>query len=146
MVSQFDHDLSQWLTENAEPNEMILPAIYPRSELQVKTGHPVLVDFKTLHLMTYMPNLAERIGFLTRDLFGVDFSDRDQLSRIADDDGHFYKRNPEWLEAWKKRNTEEWQMLGRKYGFRLVVSPTKSDLDLPAALEGSLWTLYVIPI
>ncbi|GEM_PF-2361017 len=73
-------------------------------------------------------------------------SEHPRQLRDFTDNGHFYPDHPVWIESWKKRNSKEWQALGRKYKFRLVLSPTKTRLDLPVALEGTLWTLYVIPI
>jgi hypothetical protein len=53
--------------------------------------------------------------------------------------------SPVWREIWKERKREEWQALGRKYDFRLVLAPIDSSLDLPIALPGRYWNLYEIP-
>lgn len=95
-------------------------------------------------MMTYMPRLAPAIGMMARDLYGIDYSDWNQLQRVWHD-GRIRPEFPEWIAAWEPRGRAEWQSLRQKYGFRLVLSPTTTPLDLPVALPGPLWTLYIIP-
>ncbi len=144
MMSPFDYELNSWLAANARPNEMILPSVFPRSNLQAKTGHPVLMELETLWLMTYMPSLSSTIGVMARDLYGIDYSDREKLSRVMTD-GRVKLHSDVVVEAWEKRSRNEWQLLARKYGFRLVLSETKRTLDLPVGLRGPMWTLWIIP-
>jgi hypothetical protein len=144
MMSPFDYDLNRWLAANTQPNEMILASVFPRSNLQSKTGHPVLMELETLWLMTYMPSLSSKIGVMSRDLYGIDYTDREKLSRVMTD-GRVNLNSDLVMEAWEKRSRNEWQMLGKKYGFRLVYSETKRTLDLPVGLRGPKWTLWIIP-
>ena len=144
VLSNYDRRLNQWLAANAQPGEMILGPMAPRAEIQSKTGHPVLIELETMWLMTYKPSLAPVIGSMVRDIFEIDYADAEQLRRLAPG-GRLKLDSPGWNAAWEKRRREEWQALGRKYSFRLVLSPTPTRLDLPAVLPGPLWTLYVIP-
>jgi hypothetical protein len=94
--------------------------------------------------MTYMPNLAPVIGALARDLYGVDYADHARLAEMCS--GRLLTEwCPEWLDGWKRRTRAEWQAIGRKYDFDLVIAPANLKLDLPSALEGERWTLYEIP-
>lgn len=144
MVSQYDRELSQWLVTHARPNEMILPAIMPQTKLQPRINHPVLMELESLYLMTYMPSLSPKIGTMTRDLYGVDYADRDRINRISQG-GRLSLFSPVWREVWKTRKRDEWRELGRKYDFRLVLAPADTPLDLPVALPGPHWSLYEIP-
>ena len=84
-VSPYDRALSEWLAANTGPDEMILPAIDPRTELQGKTGRPVLMEMETLWLMSYMPQLAPTVGTMARDLYGIDYANGEQLRSISHD-------------------------------------------------------------
>ena len=131
-VSSFDRRLRDWLSDNTEPNEMILPAICcVDSILSVKTGHPVLLDWDTVYSLSYMPDLAFPIGRLAYDLFEIDFTDAEQIRS--------------WHNLWESRTAEDWQTLGARYDFRLILSLTDVPLNLPSRLAGPIWTLYVIP-
>lgn len=143
-ISQYDRELIQWLDANARPDEMILPAIAPKSKLQPITNHPMLMEQESLFLMTYMPHLAPVIGVMTRDLYGIDYTDRDQLKRVAPK-GRLSFFSPIWRKIWRERKRDEWQALGRKYGFRLALAPNDAPLDLPVVLPGPYWSLYEIP-
>ena len=143
LLYPYDRELSAWLSKNTSPNEMILAPLNPPTGLQAKTGHPVLMEWETLYLLTYMPNLAPTIGGMMRDLFGIDYSGPEAARSIA----RHERINPEiaWQNSWKNRKLAEWQLLSRKYSFRLVVSMTSLPLNLPVALPGKTWTLYTIP-
>jgi hypothetical protein len=92
-----------------------------------------------------MPKLAPQIGLMVKDLFGIDYSDEKQLSRIGRE-AMLSISAQVWLAAWKNRTTDEWKALARKYNFRLVLSHSDAPLDLPKALQGQFWTLYTIPL
>ena len=142
-VSPYDRQLSAWLRAHAAPNEPVLPPISPPSELEAKIAQPVLMEAETLYLMTYMPSLAPVIGSMTRDLYGIDYADPAQIRRISVN-GRVPTGAPAWLAAWRSRTREDWQALGRKYSFRLILSPTQTPLALTAVLPGPVWTLYRI--
>lgn len=144
MISPYDRTLKEWLTLHARPNEMILPAIVPQTKIQHKTDHPALMERESLWLMSYMPDLSPVIGTMMRDLYGVDYANPDQINRLASS-GRLSWYSSLWFDIWKERKRDEWQALGRKYGFRLVLSPSEAPLDLPVALPGPHWTLYEIP-
>jgi hypothetical protein len=143
-ISNFDRQLNEWLATNSRPDEVILSPICERCALQAKTMHPVLMEPESLWIMSYMKSLAPVIGMMSRDLFGIDYTNLDQLEHYSLR-GYLGVECQVWLEAWKRRKLDEWQALGRKYQFRLVLSPSDTALDLPAALRGPTWTLYVIP-
>jgi hypothetical protein len=143
LLYAYDRELNAWLSKNTSPNEMILPPLYPATGLQAKTGHPVLMEWETVYLLTYMPNLAPTIGSMMHDLFGIDYSGPQAAQAIA----QHQRIDPQiaWQSSWKERKLAEWQTLSRKYGFRLVLSMSSLPLDLPVALPGKTWTLYTIP-
>lgn len=142
-VSDFDRRVISWLNENAKPGEPILPSTYPYTALQAKTGHPVLLQWETLYIVAYTPSLAPAVNVLAKDFLGVDYS-------LPGADGdRCGSRIPAWCpafaELWKGRTVEDWQRLGAKYGFRLVLGRTTVPLDLTPVVEGPTWILYTIP-
>jgi len=143
VVSGYDQEMTAWLRAHTKPDEMILAQLESATELQVKTGHPVLMELESLLLMTYMRSLAPPLNVMLSDLFGIDYTRSGQLRGI----GQEMKREIDVLAAhtWEQRKCGEWQELGRRYGFRLVLSFTKVRLRLPTAVAGPEWTLYVIP-
>lgn len=143
-VSETDRALIDWLAANTQPDELVLASLAPRIYLQAKTGHPVLMEQETLWLMTYMPVLAPRIGMMARDLYGIDYADRDQLERLGKN-GKLSPTLPVWSSAWETRTRQEWETLGKKYGFRIVLSSSAAPLDLPLAFKTLLWSVYLIP-
>jgi hypothetical protein len=142
--SSFDTELNQWLSRHSAPDEMLLVAMWPRSAFQVVTGHPVMADIDTLMMVTYMKSLAGAVNLLARDLYGIDYSNEAQIHSIVNSDGMVRPTSSVWLDAWKNRSRQEWQRLGSKYGFRLVIAPRQVPIDLPVAIEGAVWTLHVI--
>jgi hypothetical protein len=143
-MSPYDQALGDWLRTNSAPNDLILSAVWPRSELQAKVGHPVLFELETLPLMTYLPSVAGSTGVLARDLYGLDYSQPDQLQLEARS-GQLNLDDAVWSAAWMTRSRGEWHALAQKYSFHLVLAPTQTRLDLPVALPGPVWTLYTIP-
>ncbi len=142
--SQDDRALAVWLQTNAHADELILPAIYLRSALQVKTGHPVLMESQTYYIISYAPHLSPVIARMSQELYGINLEDREDLKRLNQIFDYGWVQLP-WQDPWKLRLRAEWQLLGRKYGFRLVLSPVDVPLDLPVAFAGRIWTLYTIP-
>jgi hypothetical protein len=92
-----------------------------------------------------MKSLAPPVNLIVRDLYGIDYTNGDQIRRIVNADGMLRPTSSVWLDAWKNRSEADWQQLGQKYGFRLVIAPKSTPLDLPAALRGPVWTLHVVP-
>jgi hypothetical protein len=144
VISESDRALIDWLAVNTQPDEMLIASLTPRLYLQAKTGHPVLMEQETLWLMTYMPFIAPSAGMMARDLFDIDYSDPEQLAHLSDD-GKLPPDLPVWDSAWKERSLGEWQVLGKKYGFRFVLSSSASPLDLPFVFQSSIWSVYRIP-
>jgi hypothetical protein len=138
-INEHDRDLKEWLIENAEPSEMILPPVEPCHELQAKTSYPMLFGERTLWSMTYMPELAPVIGSMMYDIYGIDYTDLDQLIEIRDGDGKHLS------EAWSKRSLGEWRELKNKYNFRLVLCPNATCVSLPVEYKGPIWTIYSSP-
>lgn len=141
MMSENDRAIDRWLEENARPDEMVLAGFLPRSELQLKTGQPVLFEMKTMWMMNYMPGLAPVIAKMVKDLYGVDYADPQHLRGLCRD-GRVSIWCDVWDRHWAARTRTEWEELGRRYGFRLVVNETRVPLDLPVAYAGERWTLY----
>ena len=141
VVSEYDQELDRWLKANADPNEMILPAFFSQpKEIQAKTRQPVLMELGTLYTLSYNPSLAPQVKILMGDLYGIDYANSDQVAMIG---GSSYFEIA--AETWNERTLQKWQALGHKYGFRLVVAPAGSTLDLPGALSNPAWTLHAIP-
>lgn len=145
LVDDFDRDLVAWLDRHAGADELLLAPLQPRTQLQVKTGRPVLIELGTLWLMPYLPSLSGVIGRMTRELYGVDYGDREAVRALAGDDGFLGQFDPVWREAWQRRTRDAWRALGERWGFRLVLAPTAWGLDLEPALAGREWTLHRLP-
>ena len=139
----YDRQLNAWLAEHASPDEFILVPTGPPSELQVKTGHPVMMELETLYLMTYKPDLAPVIGAMARDFWGLDYTNPARLASLMSY-GRIFSASPPLTTAWLSKTADEWRLLGRKYKFRLVLSLTQAPLPLVKALPGPQWTLYTI--
>jgi hypothetical protein len=142
-LDAYDRQLNSWLAMHASPDEPILPPFGPPSELQAKSGHPVLMEEETLYLMTYMPALAPVLGTMARDLYGIDYTDPSKLAPMLQK-GRILPGSGPVLAVWRSKKANEWRRLGERYHFRLVLSPTTVQLDLSAVLPGPRWTLYSI--
>ncbi len=144
-ISPEEARLAAWLDANAGRDELLLTPLWPPTQLQPKTGHPVLIDGVTLLTMTYMPSLAPSLGVMVRDFFGVDYARPETLRPLLGPDGTLRPTSEVWLAAWRARTCAEWVALGARYGVRLVLAPTGERLDLPRALDGERLTLHTIP-
>jgi hypothetical protein len=144
VISEDDRRVAGWLAEHSGPGELVLGLIFPRPELQPKTGRPVLAELETLYLMSYLPELAAPIGALVKDLYDIDLSSPTRMREIAPN-GHLSLYSPAWRQGWEKRSLEQWQALGLKYGFRLVLSESTMSINLPSVLKTRTWTLHTIP-
>jgi len=143
ILSRFDVELRDWLKSHATPDEPILTPAWQRSELQLKTGQPVLFELETLWMLTYMPQLGDSLGPMIVDLFGVDYSDVDGL-RASTGGDRLRLDDPRWRATWMERTAQDWKPLSNKYGFRLIVAPKDTPLQLPLAIENGDWRLYVV--
>jgi hypothetical protein len=137
-ISDYDRTLNRWLAAHSRPDEMILPPLMPRTEIQAKMNRPALMELETLYLMTYMPSLSASIGTMARDLYGLDYSNPHVGELLS---GRTFNMD-RLLKIWSGRTRASWLTLGREYGFRFVLSPRR--LDLPVVLPGDTWTLYAI--
>lgn len=144
MISADDLRIRSWLADNAAPDEMVLISIGPRIEVQAKTRQPVLFEAETLWLMTYMPDLAPRMGTMVRDLYDVDYGRPEQVAARCPD-GQLTYWCDVWNASWPSRTPAEWATLGRKYDFRIVIAAAELDLQLPLALRAGIVNLYTIP-
>ena len=143
MQSPDTRSLGAWFRQNARRDEPVLTVFIPNSELQLKTGQPLLFEQKTLWIMAYVPSLAPAIGTMAKDLYGVDYGDPAALARACGG-ARVSIYCLTWNHAWEQRSPREWQALGAKYRFRFVLSATRVPLKLPVALPGEQWTLYEI--
>jgi hypothetical protein len=148
-LTQEDRELEAWLRANSASSDMILTPYNFMPVLQIKTGHPVLMEHETLWAMSYMPGLAPVLGMMSRELYGIDYSHAGSLDRLKSRDcSEFWVRlcKDAYFEAWRTRTGADWQSLARKYRFHFVFSPPEMPLQLPVARSWSSgWTLYVIP-
>ena len=140
-MTPFDRELKTWLCAHAASSDMILAPTTRSTQLQMKTGHPVLMEIETVQLMSYLPSLAPAIGMMANDLFGIDYMDTDRI-RTLRRRGLFLPIGPEWYSAWKERTAAEWHQLSMKYDFCFVLAPAEVRLDLPPVLSDSVWRLY----
>jgi hypothetical protein len=143
-ISADDVTIDKWLSQNAGADEPVLAAIYPRVELQAKTRQPVLLEFETLFLMTYLPDLAPQIGTMVRDLYGIDYEHADAVARQCRS-GLVRPWCDVWTEAWKSRTPGRWSELAGKYHFRFVVAPAAFGVNLPVRLQTARANVYEIP-
>jgi hypothetical protein len=145
LITEFDDAVAEWLDEHADPDELLLAPLIPRTQLQSKTGHPVLLELGTLWLMPYLPGVSSVIGRMTADLYGVDYADRDRLLALAGEDGYLGQHDDVWKDVFQGRTRAEWQRLAALWNFRLVVAPTEWELPLDAKCVGAEWVLYEVP-
>lgn len=138
-----DRLIATWLKDHAQPNEMILPPLAPRIELQPKTGHPVVMELETLWFMAYDRSICPTVGMMSRELYGIDYSDPAQIESLLTDGKLVLKDITR--ATWSKRTLPQWRELMDKYGFRLVVAPVDLALPLTRVLTGQNWALYEIP-
>ncbi len=124
-ISPFEAELAAYLAENSAPDAMVLTPL--EEHYQMVLNRPVVATFETRQFMSYMQSLSTTIEKLFGDLYGVT-------------DDHWY----DW-ELWQERSTEEWQELGKAYGFRYVLSKTFYPLHLPECKRGDGLVLYEIP-
>ena len=127
-VAPVQDRIVQYLAARGETDALILTP-YWDIEWVAHTGHPILADYQTAHLMTYLPTLAPAIKKLHHDLYGFDVD----------------AATPWSLEAWRSRSLASWQQLGEEYQFRYVVSPNEYPLLLTPVLRGEQHTFYEIP-
>ncbi len=127
-VAPIQNDIVRYLEAQGVPNALLVTPYWDVEWLS-HTRHPIMADYQTTQLMTYLPNLAPAIKKLHHDIYGIEVD----------------AAQPWTLEAWPKRSREEWRRLGRDYHFGYVVSPKEYPLALEPVLQGSQHTLYRIP-
>ena len=131
--TEFDREIASVLADRGEEEAMLLAGPHELL-LQARTGHPVLVDSATASLMSYMPGMAPEIQKMYGDLYGIRFA--------APRDDH----QPSWDRVWALRDRDEWRALSLEYGFRYIVAPPGTELDLPRIVRDERGSLYVLPI
>ncbi len=114
-----------WLDEHGESDAMIVTPYWDVNWLG-KIRHPMLADYQTAHLMSYVPALAPALKKMHAEVFGL----------VVDGEA-----GPP-LAEWSGRSVEEWRRLGEAYGFRYVLAPTEMELTLECVLEGRPYDLY----
>ncbi len=117
--------VANWLDEHGESDAMIVTPYWDVNWLG-KIRHPVLADYQTAHLMSYVPALAPTLKTMHAEVFGF----------VVDGE-----TGPP-LAEWPGRSVEEWRRLGEAYGFRYVLAPTEMELTLERVLEGQPYDLY----
>lgn len=127
-VAPIQNDIVRYLEAQGVPNALLVTP-YWDIEWLAHTRHPIMADYQTPYLMTYLPNLAPSIKKLHHDIYGIEVD----------------AAQPWTLEAWPKRSREEWQRIGQEYHFSYVVSPREYPLALEPVLQGGQHTLYRIP-
>lgn len=142
--TSFDHQVSVWLSMHTTPDEPILTPIGPLSEVQPRTGHPVMMELETIFLMAYQPALAPVIGDMARDFYGIDYADSSRLASMTIAN-HVVVGSKPLRRSWQSKTLTDWEVLASKYNFRLVLSPSRVPLCLTPVLSGPKWTLYTIP-
>jgi hypothetical protein len=144
-ISDEDRRIERWLAEHASPEEALLAAMTPPSAFQLKTGHPVLFEMRTLWEMAYVPSLSAVTSSMAADLYGLDLAAADSASSLDASLGS----KPGAL--WGSRTNAQWKQLSQRYAFRWVLAPSDltrlggRQLDLPVALADETWTLYRAP-
>ncbi len=117
--------VANWLDEHGESDAMIVTPYWDVNWLG-KIRHPMLADYQTAHLMSYVPALAPALKKMHAEVFGF----------VVDGE-----TGPP-LAEWPGRSVEEWRRLGEAYGFRYVLAPTEMKLTLERVLEGQPYDLY----
>ncbi len=117
--------VADWLDGHGEKDVMIVTPYWDVNWLG-KIRHPVLADYQTAHLMSYVPTLAPTLKKMHSEVFGF----------VVDGE-----TGPP-LAEWPGRSAEVWRALARDYGFRYVLAPTEMELMLERVLEGQPYDLY----
>ena len=109
----------QYLHNEGE-DDVMLVAKPAEILLQARTGHPNLVEWTTMSLLSYMPSLGPTIQKIYRDIYGIEFVSqpgRPQESR-------------HWADLWTDRSEAEWNALSEEYGFRYVATAALAESGL----------------
>ncbi|MBL7648918.1 MAG: hypothetical protein JNK74_22305 [Candidatus Hydrogenedentes bacterium] len=117
--------VANWLDEHGEADAMLVTPYWDVNWLG-KIRHPILADYQTAHLMSYVPALAPALKKMHTEVFGF----------VVDGE-----TGPP-LAGWPGRSVEEWRRLGEAYGFEYVLAPTEMELTLERVLEGRPYDLY----
>lgn len=117
--------VAEWLDAHGEKDAMVVTPYWDVNWL-AKIHRPILADYQTAHLMSYVPALAPSLKKMHEDVFGF----------VVDGD------SGEPLASWPVRSAAEWRRLGDAYGFRYVLAPAEMDLHLERVLEGQPYDLY----
>jgi hypothetical protein len=117
--------VANWLDEHGESDAMLVTPYWDVNWLG-KIRRPILADYQTAHLMSYVPALAPSLKKMHAEVFGF----------VVDGE-----TGPP-LAEWPGRSVEEWRRLGDAYGFRYVLAPTEMKLTLERVLEGRPYHLY----
>ena len=131
--SEFDRQVTQALHVRGDDTAMVVSHL-DQHRLQVRIGHPVMLDAATASSIVYTPHLAPTIQKVLFDFYGIRFHPKKTAGA------------PEWSVVWKMRTQSEWRALAEAYTFRYVISPNAIPLKLDAVLHGEGETLYVIPL
>lgn len=121
------------------PNEMLCVPHFQRV-LQGRLNHPVIAEEATLTWIPYHRVLGPGIQRLYQDIYGIDIT-----QAYEGHVGYTYLPLKNWDKVWTERSEAEWQALGRRYGFRYVISPIFVPLHLPQVLSQEALSLYKIP-
>ncbi len=127
--SAFDAEVAATLADRGQPDALLLAHPY-EFLLQVRTGHPVLVETATASLMSYLPELGPGIQQTYLDLYGIRFDQPPTAGRNA------------WKSLWQQRTKHEWNTLAERYQFDYVVAPAPLVLDLDRVATGDSAALY----
>lgn len=126
-MAPIQRDIVQYLDAQGVPNTLLVTPYWDIEWLS-HTRHPIMADYQTAHLMTYLPDLAPSIQKLYRGVYGIEVD----------------APQPWNLDAWPKRSPEEWRRLGQEYHFSYVVSPREYPLTLEPVVTKDQHTMYRI--
>ena len=121
-----------YLEKEGDQDAMLVPPPWSINWLSY-TGNPIMADYQTAHLMTYIPSLAPAIKQLHLEVYG------DPVDESDEDTGQ--------LDQWTEWDEAHWKELGQRYDFKYIIAPAFRAPNLPVVVENDddFIALYKIP-
>ena len=127
-LTEFQSGMNTYLEDHDATDAMILPPIW-EVEWAARTGAPVMIDYQTPRLITYMPDLGPSLRKMHRDIYGYSL------------DG----TSEEGLIDFEAKSREDWIRLGHEYEFQFIIHPEDRPFPLEPVYTIDGMALYKVP-
>jgi hypothetical protein len=108
--------------------------------VQLRTRRPVLLDGGTLDTLPYAIEAGPAMDRILRDVYGIDLFNPPPEARNSGAVPPEANR-----QFWSAFSRVRWQEIGREYGVKQVLTPSRWKLDLPLVASSDEFDLYEIP-